>query len=107
MRWNIIIMCTQRVNWITEENKDIYFFSNLAKPVIDFDVNGRPVEPERLNKSIDDGTENHYIEGKLEYTFTVKNDSDSSPATTSYDCNLYLDLNFDGNYSRNESEQIY
>ena len=50
-----------------EENKDIYFFSNLAKPVIDFDVNGRPVEPERLNKSVSDGTENHYIEGKLEY----------------------------------------
>ena len=65
-----------------EENKDIYFFSNLAKPVIDFDVNGRPVEPERLNKSVSDGTENHYIEGKLEYTFTVKNDSDSSPAVS-------------------------
>lgn len=90
-----------------EENKDIYFFSNLAKPVIDFDVNGRPVEPERLNKSVSDGTENHYIEGKLEYTFTVKNDSDSSPATTSYDCNLYLDLNFDGNYSRNENQSKY
>ena len=49
-----------------------------------------------------------YIDGELKYTFTVENDSDAAPATTTYDCKLYLDLNFDGNLSKERiAGQIY
>lgn len=91
----------------SESRKEISFFSNLAKPVIDFAADGKPAEPKCLNEDVDDGTENYYIKDKLEYTFTVKNDSDASPATTSYDCNLYIDLNFDGNFSKKENQSNY
>ena len=87
--------------------KRFSFFSNWQKPVIDFVADGKPAEPKRLNEDVDDVTENYYIKDKLEYTFTVKNDSDASPATTSYDCNLYIDLNFDGNFSKKENQSNY
>ena len=33
--------------------------------------------------------------------------SDAAPAVTTYDCNLYLDLNFDGNLSEKEDQSAY
>lgn len=86
---------------------------NLAKPVIKFDENGgKPKEPQRLGtagtfKTPVDLSDTGYIDGELKYTFTVENDSDAAPATTTYDCKLYLDLNFDGNLSKKESQDKY
>lgn len=81
---------------------NLAFFANLAKPTITFAENGKPAEPERLNTSGGD-----YVDGELKYVFTIGNDSDASPALTTYDCKLYLDLNFDGNLSDKEEQEKY
>lgn len=81
---------------------NLSFFANLAKPTITFAENGKPVEPERLNTTGGD-----YVDGELKYVFTIGNDSDASPALTTYDCKLYLDLNFDGNLSDKEDQEKY
>ena len=86
------------------KTKDISFYMNLAKPVIDFTENGRPPEPQRQGETDASAA---YINGELKYEFTVKNDSDAVPASTTYDCKLYLDLNFDGNLSDSESQDSY
>lgn len=88
--------------------KNIQFWINLAKPVINFDENGgKPPEPVRKGE-IDDGSGKYgNIDGELKFTFTISNDSDASPATATYDCNLYLDLNFDGNFSNKEVQDKY
>ena len=93
---------------MSQGTKDFSFFFNLAKPLIEFDKNGgKPAEPPRKNETgVQDGTTG-YIDGELKYTFTVKNDSDASPASTTYDCNLYMDLNFDGNLSTSENQSKY
>ena len=84
--------------------KDITFFANLAKPVINFEV--KPKEPQRANVSPDSQKYGN-ISGELRYVFTIKNDSDAIPAVTTYDCDLYLDLNFDGNMSSKEAQDKY
>ena len=81
---------------------NLAFFANLTKPTIIFAENGKPAEPERLNASGGD-----YVDGELKYVFTIGNDSDASPALTTYDCKLYLDLNFDGNLSDKEEQEKY
>ena len=88
--------------------KNIQFWINLAKPVINFDKNGgKPPEPVRKGE-VDDGSGKYgNIDGELKFTFTISNDSDASPATATYDCNLYLDLNFDGNFSNKEVQDKY
>lgn len=88
---------------LQSKEKDIRFFANLAKPVIRFTE--KPKEPQRLNESAGENT--GYIKGELKYTFTLENDSDAAPAATTYDCKLYLDLNFDGNLSEKESQEKY
>ncbi len=35
----------------------------------------------------------------LNYQFSIQNDTDPTPATTTYNCQLYIDLNADGRYS--------
>lgn len=83
------------------------FFVNLAKPVINFAENGRPPEPERANV-VSDGSENTgNIKNELKYVFTVENDSDAAPASSTYDCKLYIDLNFDGVFSSKEVQDNY
>ena len=88
--------------------KNITFWLNLAKPVVNFDENGgKPVEPVR-NGEVDDGSGKYgFVDGELTFIFTVSNDSSISPATTTYDCDLYLDLNFDGNFSQKELQDKY
>ena len=83
--------------------KDLSFFANLAKPVIDFQE--KPKEPPRSGESV--GEDLDYIKGELKYQFTIHNDSDAEPAKTTYDCKLYLDLNFDGNLSEKEEQSKY
>lgn len=86
--------------------KDIRFFSELAKPVIKFDENGgRPAEAAGVDDVSDEsgGT----IQDELRFTFTVENDSDAAPAISTYNCNLYIDLNFDGVFSEKEKQDKY
>ena len=84
------------------------FYVQLAKPVIHFTENGRPPEPQRANET-NDGTDANVgnIDKELKYTFTVENDSDAAPASSTYDCKLYIDLNFDGVFSSKEVQDNY
>ena len=84
--------------------KDLMFWANLSKPVIKFTDGGKPAEPPRAGES---GSSGSYINGELKFTFTISNDSEVSPATATYDCNLYIDLNFDGNFSDKEVQDKY
>ena len=84
------------------------FFVNLAKPVIHFAENGRPPEPVRANDTVSGNESNTgNIDKELKYVFTVENDSDAAPASSTYDCKLYIDLNFDGVFSSKEVQNNY
>ncbi len=39
---------------------------------------------------------------RLQYAFTIRNDSDPFPLTTHYSCNLYIDMNGNGSFSEDE-----
>ena len=84
-------------------SKDIKFYSNLAKPKLVFDE--LPPEPERVNdKQAGQGL---IEDGAMKYVFHIENDSDAAPAGSTYDCKLYIDLNFDGNLSKKEAQDKY
>lgn len=95
--------------FVSSELKDrtdkLTFFSNLAKPVIKF--TSKPPEPPRANDSLNVSNRALIQDGQLKYVFSIENDSDAAPAVTTYDCNLYLDLNFDGNLSEKEDQSAY
>ena len=95
--------------FVSSELKDrtdkLTFFSNLAKPVIKF--TSKPPEPPRANDSSNVSDRALIQDGQLKYVFSIENDSDVAPAVTTYDCNLYLDLNFDGNLSEKEDQSAY
>lgn len=95
--------------FVSSELKDrtdkLNFFSNLAKPVIKF--TSKPPEPPRANDSSNVSNRALIQDGQLKYVFSIENDSDAAPAVTTYDCNLYLDLNFDGNLSEKEDQSAY
>ena len=95
--------------FVSSELKDstdkLNFFSNLAKPVIKF--TSKPPEPPRANDSSNVSNRALIQDGQLKYVFSIENDSDAAPAMTTYDCNLYLDLNFDGNLSEKEDQSAY
>lgn len=80
--------------------ENLSFFANLAKPTITFEE--KPAEPPRAGEN-----QGSYINGELKYVFTIGNDSDAAPASTTYDCKLYIDLNFDGNLSQKETQDQY
>ncbi len=46
-------------------------------------------------------------EDGLRYTFIIENNSEISTATATYNCELFIDLNFDGNLSSNEEQSEY
>lgn len=106
-----------RVNVMSKSQADnaqnLNFFFYLAKPEISFEENAMPPEPTRLNDS--DYTYNKEAgkgiikqnEDGLKYTFTIKNESEISTANATYDCKLFIDLNFDGNLSSNEEQAEY
>ena len=75
-------------------------YLNLSKPKIDLTVS--PTEYNNTDgtmTSIAASTDGKYY---LNYTFAIQNETDPTPATTTYDCALYLDLNADGKYSDSE-----
>ena len=90
---------------LIDSTDKLTFFSNLAKPVIKF--TSKPPEPPRANDSSNVSNRALIQDGQLKYVFSIENDSDAAPAVTTYDCNLYLDLNFDGNLSEKEDQSAY
>jgi len=101
---------------LEKANSKITFYSTLAKPEIQFSENGMPPEAPRDNHYVGEkiyDSDNkeintyNYISGEITYRFTIKNNSDISPANTRYDCRLYFDLNFDGNLSDLEEQASY
>ena len=90
---------------LNDRTDKLTFFSNLAKPVIKF--TSKPPEPPRANDSSNVSNRALIQDGQLKYVFSIENDSDAAPAVTTYDCNLYLDLNFDGNLSEKEDQSAY
>ncbi len=108
-------MTSNRDNVIikSEVNKkqNLMFYFNLAKPQIEFSE--LPPEPERLNDSsykYNEEAETGLLsqdEDGLTYEFTIKNDSELSSAGATYHCELFLDLNFDGNLSNTEEQAEY
>ena len=74
--------------------------------MIQFDENGgKPAEASETDE-FGDGS-GGTINGELKFTFTVENDSDAAPAISTYNCNLYIDLNFDGVFSDKEKQDKY
>jgi hypothetical protein len=81
------------------ESSTLHSYLNLSKPKII--LTSFPAVYEN-----DDGimTSLSPVDGKyyLDYTFRIENETDPTPATTTYDCSLYIDLNSDGRYSEAE-----
>ena len=74
--------------------------------MINFDENGgRPAEAAGVDDFSDESSGT--IQDELRFTFTVENDSDAAPAISTYNCNLYIDLNFDGVFSEREKQDKY
>lgn len=105
-----------RVNVMSKTEADnrqnLNFFFYLAKPKIVFDK--MPPEPKRLNdsnyvynKEAEKGKNLGKDEDGLSYTFEIKNDSEISTANATYNCELFIDLNFDGNLSSKEEQSEY
>lgn len=74
-------------------------YLNVSKPRLILDA--KPVEYDddpntTLIPNPDDG---YYY---LDYVFSIENETDPTPLTTTYDCRLYIDLNADGRYSAGE-----
>ena len=105
---------SDKVNVMSKSEADVKenlnFFFYLSKPKIMFSE--MPKEPQRLN---DDYTYNEEAErgniqqneDGLRYTFIIENNSEISTATATYNCELFIDLNFDGNLSSNEEQSEY
>lgn len=89
------------------KNTDLSFFAKLSKPVIEFTENGRPAEVPRIDEVTSSGNIGYLTGENLRYEFTIKNDSDAYPVNSTYNCELFFDLNFDGNLSKLEEQGKY
>lgn len=90
---------------LNNDSKNLMFFSNLAKPVMTFQE--MPKEPPRVGDDISSTSTVGYIDKELKYVFSIENDSEISSVNTTYDCNVYIDLNFDGVFSTNENQRRF
>ena len=78
------------------QNKNLLFYMNIPKPTIEFENNGYPVSA----IGNENGPSGNYLTGDgLAYIFQIKDDAVASPANAKYNCELYIDLNCDGNFS--------
>lgn len=94
-----------------DKKQNLNFFFYMAKPEIKFIK--MPPEPKRLNnstyqynKEADLGLLSQSEDG-LRYEFTIENNSEISTANATYNCELFIDLNFDGNLSSKEEQSEY
>lgn len=94
-----------------DKKQNLNFFFYMAKPQINFTK--MPPEPKRLNnetykynKEADLNLISQEEDG-LTYEFTIGNDSEISTVNATYNCELFIDLNFDGNLSSKEEQSEY
>lgn len=94
-----------------DQKQNLNFFFYMAKPKINFTK--MPPEPKRLNNETYKYNEEAELkalpqsEDGLTYEFTIENDSEISTANATYNCELFIDLNFDGNLSAKEEQSEY
>ena len=94
-----------------DQKQNLNFFFYMAKPKINFTK--MPPEPKRLNNESYKYNEEAELkalpqsEDGLTYEFTIENDSEISTANATYNCELFIDLNFDGNLSSQEEQSEY
>ena len=77
---------------------DINFFINLPKSVIKFAKGGKP----KSAIGNENGPSREVIEDELRYEFSIEDEAEVSTVSASYDCELFVDLNCDGNFSSTE-----
>lgn len=77
---------------------NIDFFVNLPKPVIKFTKGGKP----KSAIGNENGPSDEVIEDELRYEFSIEDQAEVSTVSASYDCELFVDLNCDGNFSSTE-----
>lgn len=82
----------------TESGVD--FFASLPKPKIKF-ADGDSFPPSVIGD--ENGPANNYLAGdNMTFRFQIIDEAQASPANADYNCELYIDLNCDGNYSASE-----
>jgi len=96
----------------TQNSGTLLRYTNLSKPSIVWtdpkdsasDTSYSYPTEYKLNSDGTTGGLTASADGKyyLVYTFSISNETDPTPSTTTYDCKLYLDLNSDGLYKTNE-----
>ena len=91
------------------QEQNLAFFFYLPKPEIEFEA--MPPEPTRANTKAEKFNEEAklgYLTGDtMTWKFKIKNDAEISMASATYDCELFFDLNFDGNLSNKEEQSKY
>ena len=78
-------------------DEDINFYAELPKPKIEFSS----FPP----SAIEDGngpSKNFLTEENMTFQFQIIDEAQASPANAEYNCELYIDLNCDGNFSKSE-----
>ena len=78
-------------------DKDINFYAELPKPKIE--LSSYP--PSAIGTG--DGPSNEFLTGEnMTFQFQIIDEAQASPANAEYNCELYIDLNCDGNFSKSE-----
>ena len=80
-----------------QQNEDINFYAELPKPKIE--LSSSP--PSAIGTG--DGPSNKFLIGEnMTFQFKIIDEAQASPANAEYNCELYIDLNCDGNFSNTE-----
>lgn len=78
-------------------DEDINFYAELPKPKIE--LSSYP--PSAIGTG--DGPSNEFLTGEnMTFQFQIIDEAQASPANAEYNCELYIDLNCDGNFSKSE-----
>ena len=78
-------------------DEDINFYAELPKPKIE--LSSSP--PSAIGTG--DGPSNKFLIGEnMTFQFKIIDEAQASPANAEYNCELYIDLNCDGNFSNTE-----
>ncbi|MEG0368509.1 MAG: DUF5057 domain-containing protein, partial [Hungatella sp.] len=75
------------------------FYMNIAKPKLNVEMTGGHVE-----SGAEEQSKLYYLDADrgeyyLRYQFSITDEASLSPATTTYNCKLYLDINADGQFA--------
>ena len=78
-------------------DEDINFYAELPKPKIE--LSSYP--PSAIGTG--EGPSNKFLTGEnMTFQFQIIDEAQASPANAEYNCELYIDLNCDGNFSKSE-----